>query len=1075
MIHPERAASGEANTVARSTGHCQQPPPPQGTGGTRTHQVPIWEDLYHAIPPEHQRQLLSLAERQGVLYAYQLPVTANGTAADSRHKPFARLLDGAVAELEPLFADPVQVSDQQLDATQREAVAKALATPDVFLLQGRPGSGKSRVAAEIISGAAARGQRVLLLAPTAAAVDRVLEMVAGRDVVFPVRCVGPEENLSALPPTIRALTLTERARALHLQALEGARQLAEQDEQHARRLQQDEPSWSRLEELARQWEQLERDSHVLEHQRSRLAMEVAEQADTGSPIANDDFTARMRDLTRSHNDVRAQTEKHLADLRGQSDASRQEQAALDTELQALQPLLDAKHHGQWWTGRWWHATFRGNSITTRWTQLQQRREQVRGEVDAVQQQIADEERQWQETKNAFTGRRTDLIAAEVARRQADLQDAEAVVRREQNILQQKWQEVCQGLAPESPRAGAMTVQAVQAARAESCRRLEQAKTRSAFTRQWIAHLEQTPHALIRRLPRYVNLVAATLKTIARDNYFGDLAAGTASLPDFDLLVLEEADQVAEPEFLQAAGRVRRCVLIGAADWSEQTAAAIPAGHAITREPRRSSSGARVHGAPPPRSNVFRHLWQLLHSDPRRLPYAWSREGNRLCCRLRQLAKEERQCVATEHVADFPEIELRILAVPGSRPVLAEIVFPPSFSIDRAKQYIFQELEELAVQASGSSLHWSADADRVVARFAERDLAHSLTIDLASGVREILTTVVADTNDGRPAIGSQTCCLEFDRAAGWDRPRATRWIEQHIGLRDLGRTICLDASYRMEKGLSAFISDFLFASATNGEAAFTIQQVERNGWSGSVQFVPVTAAGESTRASTRGNDGQRRTGAARPGSHAAVVSRKGGAGLELDLSDPRHRARLPAELSNHLPMQGFVNYAEAQALVAALAELVNEGVDKLSSDHEELRKQPAVAVLALYPAQAELIRLLMRREPNLAALGHTVDVDVPYAFRQREAVVVLLSLTRSHTHRAVAFGEGPQMLALAMTRARSRLVIFGDPGTLLRRSQWEGSLEHLDEEAAARERHLITRLIRALPGCGADHQAAYSHT
>jgi hypothetical protein len=93
------------------------------------------------------------------------------------------------------------------------------------------------------------------------------------------------------------------------------------------------------------------------------------------------------------------------------------------------------------------------------------------------------------------------------------------------------------------------------------------------------------------------------------------------------------------------------------------------------------------------------------------------------------------------------------------------------------------------------------------------------------------------------------------------------------------------------------------------------------------------------------------------------------------------------------------------------------------------------------------------------------VDVPGAFRQREAPIVLLSLTRSHSHRAVSFGEEPQTLAQGLTRARCRLIIFGDPGTLARRGQWEGPLDHLDEMAAGRERRLIGQLLRYLQGHG----------
>ena len=102
-------------------------------------------------------------------------------------------------------------------------------------------------------------------------------------------------------------------------------------------------------------------------------------------------------------------------------------------------------------------------------------------------------------------------------------------------------------------------------------------------------------------------------------------------------------------------------------------------------------------------------------------------------------------------------------------------------------------------------------------------------------------------------------------------------------------------------------------------------------------------------------------------------------------------------------------------------------------------------------------------PGLAALPVKIEIGTPGLLRQREAALVLLSMTRSHTHRPVAFGESPEMLALALTRARHRLVIFGDAGTLARRGQWEGPLEHLDGTAAGRERHLIAHLVTLLDG------------
>ena len=178
--------------------------------------------------------------------------------------------------------------------------------------------------------------------------------------------------------------------------------------------------------------------------------------------------------------------------------------------------------------------------------------------------------------------------------------------------------------------------------------------------------------------------------------------------------------------------------------------------------------------------------------------------------------------------------------------------------------------------------------------------------------------------------------------------------------------------------------------------------------------------------------------------------KGGAGLETDLSDLPHNDRLPSEFRALLPQRGLVNYMEATAVVRAL-----ERLDEAA---------PLPAVITLYAAQADLIRLLIARSPKLASRS-VPRVDVPAAFREQEADTVFVSLTRSHSHRSVTLGEGPALLTVALTRARRRLVVFGDVGTLARRGQWSGSVDHLDESAAGQERDIVVRLLDYIHGHG----------
>ena len=219
--------------------------------------------------------------------------------------------------------------------------------------------------------------------------------------------------------------------------------------------------------------------------------------------------------------------------------------------------------------------------------------------------------------------------------------------------------------------------------------------------------------------------------------------------------------------------------------------------------------------------------------------------------------------------------------------------------------------------------------------------------------------------------------------------------------------------------------------------------------------------------------------------------KGGAGLEMELADDRPLDQLPGELRALLPRQGLVNYLEARTLVNRLEALVQE--DDFHSAWQLWRQRrpwpcrqgcaspsacacphpdnaPAVAVMALYTAQIELLRHLIKQRPTLSNSPITVEVGPPSAFSHRECLFALVSLTRSHTHRAVTYADHPRTLAQALTRAASGLILFGDPGTLARRSQWHGPLDHLDESAAQHEGSLVGQLVQYLHGHGPHPEA-----
>ena len=75
----------------------------------------------------------------------------------------------------------------RLNDRQRDAVRKAVATPHTFCIQGPPGTGKTMVICELVQQLIAKGERVLLLAPTHVAVDEVLRRIGSRDRVRALR------------------------------------------------------------------------------------------------------------------------------------------------------------------------------------------------------------------------------------------------------------------------------------------------------------------------------------------------------------------------------------------------------------------------------------------------------------------------------------------------------------------------------------------------------------------------------------------------------------------------------------------------------------------------------------------------------------------------------------------------------------------------------------------------------------------------------------------------------------------------------------------------------------------------
>lgn len=378
-----------------------------------------------------------------------------------------------------------------------------------------------------------------------------------------------------------------------------------------------------------------------------------------------------------------------------------------------------------------------------------------------------------------------------------------------------------------------------------------------------------------------------------------------------------------------------------------------------------------------------------------LPHGvWIREGTRLICRLSAVRGADRRRLECEPVADAPDIELRLFSPPNDTPTLAEVVFPERFEASAAREYVYRELGEVTCQPRTRSATWESTPTGITARFGSVDPEAKL-VEVGSGVREEISDL-------------ETRAIHF--GPEWSLEQARDWTAENVARRDPGRLNTLSKPYRTCPGLSHWLNR---AFATGFTVTAIADQTPH------VEFLAVPDI------DTR----QRREQQGRP-------VRTGGAGYEIDLSDPRQRAALPAELQD-LPNHGFVNVPEAQALIRYL----------------EAHPSAGLAITSPFPTQVAVLR---RLAGHSARLSRIPVLDSSEAARH-ECDLLAVSLTRSHVARAVTFGETPSILAGLLCRARKKLLLAGDPGTLARRLQWEGPVDHLDASEAARERNWVAAL------------------
>lgn len=135
--------------------------------------------------------------------------------------------------------------------------------------------------------------------------------------------------------------------------------------------------------------------------------------------------------------------------------------------------------------------------------------------------------------------------------------------------------------------------------------------------------------------------------------------------------------------------------------------------------------------------------------------------------------------------------------------------------------------------------------------------------------------------------------------------------------------------------------------------------------------------------------------------------------------------------------GRINKAEADLLLNTLEEYI-EKIGRQRFIEERLD----VGIISPYRVQTHYIRQQIRKREAFRLVRHLITVNTVDGFQGQERDIILISLVRSNEHGQIGFLSDLRRMNVAMTRARMKLIIFGNEATLSHSPFYKKLLEYI---------------------------------
>ncbi|TDQ13533.1 putative DNA helicase [Algoriphagus boseongensis] len=110
----------------------------------------------------------------------------------------------------------------------------------------------------------------------------------------------------------------------------------------------------------------------------------------------------------------------------------------------------------------------------------------------------------------------------------------------------------------------------------------------------------------------------------------------------------------------------------------------------------------------------------------------------------------------------------------------------------------------------------------------------------------------------------------------------------------------------------------------------------------------------------------------------------------------------------------------------------------------------IGLIAPYSAQVRMLRHLIFETfefPNLRAFADLITIDTVDGFQGQERDLMMISLTRSNEKGEIGFLSDERRMNVALTRAKRKLILIGDSGTLTQHPFFDALLAYFESKGA----------------------------